>query len=315
MVSVDVRGGRVTTAGWTEGTQLSTAGGDREPARRAGRSELVFTNVDRDGMLQGPDLAEVDRVAEAGARARDLSRAESARWRDLEGLVALGAREPRARRRDRRQGTRTSGASRSPRRWRRWRFEQCRSHARPLRWGRAPQARDPLPGRRRAAAWSRASNSSTSATPATRSSWRRTTTAKARMSWCSWISPRRTSGARRSWSSRGARRTRCSCRSRSAAGSARWQDAQAVLDAGADKVSVNSAALQRPELIDELARVFGTQCVVLAIDAKARAPGAARASWRGGAGRRIWRVGARRPAATWSSGRARRSSAARARSC
>ena len=46
-------------------------------------------------------------------------------------------------------------------------------------------------------------------------------------------------------------------------------DAQAVLDAGADKVSVNSAALARPELIDELAAVFGAQCVVLAIDAKA----------------------------------------------
>jgi len=45
-------------------------------------------------------------------------------------------------------------------------------------------------------------------------------------------------------------------------------DAQAVLDAGADKISINSAALQRPELIDELARVFGSQCVVLAIDAK-----------------------------------------------
>jgi cyclase len=47
-------------------------------------------------------------------------------------------------------------------------------------------------------------------------------------------------------------------------------DAQAVLDAGADKVSVNSAALARPELIDELAEVFGAQCVVLAIDAKRR---------------------------------------------
>ena len=46
------------------------------------------------------------------------------------------------------------------------------------------------------------------------------------------------------------------------------QDAQAVLDAGADKVSVNSAALARPELIDELAARFGVQCVVLAIDAK-----------------------------------------------
>ena len=45
-------------------------------------------------------------------------------------------------------------------------------------------------------------------------------------------------------------------------------DAQAVLDAGADKVSLNSAALERPELIDELAQTLGVQCVVLAIDAK-----------------------------------------------
>ncbi len=45
-------------------------------------------------------------------------------------------------------------------------------------------------------------------------------------------------------------------------------DAQAVLDAGADKISVNSAALARPELIGELAEVFGAQCVVVAIDAK-----------------------------------------------
>jgi len=50
-------------------------------------------------------------------------------------------------------------------------------------------------------------------------------------------------------------------------------DAQAVLDAGADKVSVNSAALQRPELLDELAATFGAQCVVLAIDAKAEGSG------------------------------------------
>ncbi len=50
------------------------------------------------------------------------------------------------------------------------------------------------------------------------------------------------------------------------------EDAQAVLDAGADKVSVNSAALQRPELLNELAEVFGAQCVVLAIDAKRNLP-------------------------------------------
>ena len=48
-------------------------------------------------------------------------------------------------------------------------------------------------------------------------------------------------------------------------------DAQAVLDAGADKVSINSAAVARPELIDELSARFGAQCVVLAIDAKRRA--------------------------------------------
>jgi cyclase len=51
------------------------------------------------------------------------------------------------------------------------------------------------------------------------------------------------------------------------------RDAQAVLDAGADKVSVNSAAVARPELIDELAARFGSQCVVLAIDAKQVAGG------------------------------------------
>ena len=45
-------------------------------------------------------------------------------------------------------------------------------------------------------------------------------------------------------------------------------DAQAVLDAGADKVSVNSAAVARPQLLGELAEVFGAQCVVLAIDAR-----------------------------------------------
>jgi imidazole glycerol-phosphate synthase subunit HisF len=51
------------------------------------------------------------------------------------------------------------------------------------------------------------------------------------------------------------------------------EDAQAVLDAGSDKVSVNSAAVARPELLGELARVFGAQCVVLAIDAKRESEG------------------------------------------
>jgi imidazole glycerol-phosphate synthase subunit HisF len=51
------------------------------------------------------------------------------------------------------------------------------------------------------------------------------------------------------------------------------EDAQAVLDAGADKVSVNSAAVARPVLLGELAAIFGAQCVVLAIDARREADG------------------------------------------
>lgn len=43
-------------------------------------------------------------------------------------------------------------------------------------------------------------------------------------------------------------------------------DARAVLHAGADKISINTPALERPELIDELAAAFGVQCVVVGID-------------------------------------------------
>ena len=50
-------------------------------------------------------------------------------------------------------------------------------------------------------------------------------------------------------------------------------DFRAVLREGADKVSVNSAAIDRPELIHEAAEKFGSQCVVVAIDAKKRANG------------------------------------------
>ncbi len=50
-------------------------------------------------------------------------------------------------------------------------------------------------------------------------------------------------------------------------------DMRAALRAGADKVSVNTAAVNRPDLISECAAAFGTQCVVLAIDAKRRDPG------------------------------------------
>ena len=46
------------------------------------------------------------------------------------------------------------------------------------------------------------------------------------------------------------------------------EDFREILRAGADKVSVNSAAVRRPELIREAAEIFGSQCVVVAIDAK-----------------------------------------------
>ncbi|MDG1822379.1 MAG: imidazole glycerol phosphate synthase subunit HisF [Flavobacteriaceae bacterium] len=46
------------------------------------------------------------------------------------------------------------------------------------------------------------------------------------------------------------------------------EDVGVLLDNGADKVSINSSAVRRPELIRELAQRFGTQCIVVAIDAK-----------------------------------------------
>jgi len=51
------------------------------------------------------------------------------------------------------------------------------------------------------------------------------------------------------------------------------EDFRNILAAGADKISVNSAAIKRPELINEAAQKFGNQCVVVAIDAKRREGG------------------------------------------
>ena len=51
------------------------------------------------------------------------------------------------------------------------------------------------------------------------------------------------------------------------------EDFTAILRAGADKVSVNSSALRNPELIRQAARRFGSQCVVVAMDAKRRPEG------------------------------------------
>lgn len=50
------------------------------------------------------------------------------------------------------------------------------------------------------------------------------------------------------------------------------EDARRMLRAGADKVSVNTAAVERPELVSEISTEFGAQCVVCAIDARRRRP-------------------------------------------
>jgi cyclase len=63
------------------------------------------------------------------------------------------------------------------------------------------------------------------------------------------------------------------------------EDFRTMLRAGADKVSVNTSALQRPDLIREGAEAFGSQCVVVAIDAKRDGPG----KWR------VYTHGGRRP--------------------
>ncbi len=59
-------------------------------------------------------------------------------------------------------------------------------------------------------------------------------------------------------------------------------DARQILLAGADKISVNTAAIRRPELIAELSREFGAQAVVLAIDARREPSGGWRVFTRGG---------------------------------
>jgi len=56
-------------------------------------------------------------------------------------------------------------------------------------------------------------------------------------------------------------------------------DVQRLLNAGADKVSINTAAIENPDLISASAHRFGSQCIVVAIDAKRRDPGVEAAGW------------------------------------
>jgi phosphoribosylformimino-5-aminoimidazole carboxamide ribotide isomerase len=62
-VAIDVRGGNVSVSGWTQTTQMP-ARDVIERLQGRGVKQFVYTNVDRDGMLEGPDLDEVRRVSE-----------------------------------------------------------------------------------------------------------------------------------------------------------------------------------------------------------------------------------------------------------
>ena len=66
------------------------------------------------------------------------------------------------------------------------------------------------------------------------------------------------------------------------------ENAREMLRAGADKVSLNTAAVQRPDLISEVAEAFGCQCVVLAIDARRRSSGAWEVTTHGGRQSTSW---------------------------
>ena len=68
-------------------------------------------------------------------------------------------------------------------------------------------------------------------------------------------------------------RARCLFRSRWEVEFARLEDAAAVFDAGADKIAINSAAVRDPALIGKIAGRFGSQAVVVAIDARRRVDG------------------------------------------
>ena len=87
VVSVDARGGFVTTKGWTETTQMPAAD-VIERLRSRGVKQFVYSNVDRDGMLGGIDLDEVAEIAKV-VRGRFIYSGGIGTLDDLRGLVGL----------------------------------------------------------------------------------------------------------------------------------------------------------------------------------------------------------------------------------
>ena len=87
LVAIDVRGGRVSVAGWTKATQMRPED-VIERMQRRGVRQFVYTNVDRDGMLEGPDLDEVKRIGEI-IRGRFLYSGGIGSLEDFRGLCSL----------------------------------------------------------------------------------------------------------------------------------------------------------------------------------------------------------------------------------
>ena len=97
VVAVDVRGGHVSVSGWTEETQMLP---EHVIQRMQGRGvkQFVYTNADRDGMLNGPDLDEVKRIAKAIrgrwiysggiASAADLRALRDLRLMNMAGIIS-----------------------------------------------------------------------------------------------------------------------------------------------------------------------------------------------------------------------------------
>ncbi len=89
VVSVDARGRHAGRRGLDRADRDPGRGGDRAARRAAACARFVYSSIDRDGMLAGPDLDGVRRVADGGARARSSTPAGSSSLEDLRALVEL----------------------------------------------------------------------------------------------------------------------------------------------------------------------------------------------------------------------------------
>ena len=252
VVSIDARAGKLAGAGWTEQTDIPIeAVIERLGAR--GVQRFVYSSIDRDGMLRGPDLDGARRVAEAVRGIYAYSGGVSS-LEDLRALVELRQVNLRAvivgKALYEGRFTVADGAGRARRLMHYKRVIPCLDvdRGRVVKGVGFVDLRDAGDPVELACRYDAAGADELVFLDITATSDKRETVVDlARRTADDVFIPFTIGGGIRSVA-----------------------DAQAVLDAGADKVSINSAALARPELIDELAATFGAQCVVLAIDAKAR---------------------------------------------